>query len=231
MLLAVPTFDVLMDVFDLFRSQLRLQAFEFLTGHGLRHVLAHGGSNPFDQVHPWYLLAEYDAADEAGEAAGLAVFEEAMERGWVLDGVLANSREQAAQLWRLREGITEATARFRPYKNDVSVRVAAMPAFLAEAQALLGEAYPDFEVVWFGHIGDGNLHINVLQPEGVADDEFLRQCAHVTELLAGVLQRHGGSISAEHGVGLLKKPYLDSTRSGPEVALMRTIRTAFDPHG
>ena len=231
LLLAVPTFQVLMDVFALFRSRLELQAFEFLTGHGLRHVLAHGVSNPFDQVHPWYVLAEYDAADEAAEAAGLAVFEEAMERGWVLDGVLANSREQAAQLWRLREGITEATARWRPYKNDVSVRVAAMPAFLAEAQRLLGEAYPDFEVVWFGHIGDGNLHINVLQPEGVADDEFLRQCAHVTELLAGVLQRHGGSISAEHGVGLLKKPYLGSTRTTAEVALMRAIRRAFDPNG
>ena len=231
MLLAVPSFDVLMDVFALFRSRLRLQAFEFLTGAGLRHVLAHGGSNPFEAVHPWYVLAEYDAADEAGAAAGLVVFEAAMERGWVLDGVVANSQEQARQLWRPREGITEATARFRPYKNDVSVRVAAMPAFLAEAQRLLGEAYPDFEVVWFGHIGDGNLHINVLQPDGSDDDGFLRQCGHVTELLAGLLQRHGGSISAEHGVGLLKKPYLRSSRSDAEVALMRAIRHAFDPNG
>ena len=231
MLLAVSSFDVLMDVFNLFRARLRLQAFEFLTERGLHHVLAHGASNPFDAVHPWYVLTEYDAADEDDEAAGLAVFEHATERGWVLDGVIANSQEQAGQLWRLREGITEATARYRPYKNDVSVRVAAMPAFLAEAQALLGEAYPDFDVVWFGHIGDGNLHINVLQPDGSDDDEFLRQCAHVTELLAGVLKRHGGSISAEHGVGLLKKPYLGSTRSAEEIALMRAIRAAFDPNG
>lgn len=231
MLLAVPSFDVLMQAFDLFRARLRLQAFEFLTDRGLHHVLAHGAGNPFDAVHPWYVLTEYDAADEDDEATGLAVFEEAMERGWVLDGVIANSQEQAGQLWRLREGITEATARYRPYKNDVSVRVSAMPAFLAEAQALLGEAYPDFDVVWFGHIGDGNLHINVLQPDGSNDDDFLRQCAHVTELLAGVLQRHGGSISAEHGVGLLKKPYLGSTRSAQEIALMRAIRAAFDPAG
>ncbi|MGY0561548.1 FAD-binding oxidoreductase [Luteimonas sp. A277] len=231
MLLAVPSFDVLMDVFALFRSQLKLQAFEFLTDRGLHHVLEHGGTNPFDVVHPWYVLTEYDAAAESDEAAALAVFEQAAERGWVLDGVIAASHEQASQLWRLREGITEATARWRPYKNDVSVRVAAMPAFLAEAQALLGEAYPDFDVVWFGHIGDGNLHINVLQPEGLADDEFMRRCAHVTELLAGLLQRHGGSISAEHGVGLLKQPYLGSSRSAAEVALMRGIRSAFDPNG
>ena len=231
MLLAVPSFEVLMDVFALFRGRLRLQAFEFLTDRGLEHVLAHGGQNPFDAVHPWYVLTEYDAAAEADQADALAVFEQAAEHGWVLDGVIANSEEQARQLWRLREGITEATARYRPYKNDVSVRVAAMPAFLAEAQALLGASYPDFEVVWFGHIGDGNLHINVLQPDGSDDDEFLRQCGHVTELLAGVLQRHGGSISAEHGVGLLKKPYLSSSRSDADVALMRAIRQAFDPRG
>lgn len=231
MLLAVPSFDVLMDVFALFRSRLKLQAFEFLTDRGLHHVLEHGGTNPFDVVHPWYVLTEYDAVGEADEAAALAVFEHAAERGWVLDGVIAASHEQAGQLWRLREGITEATARWRPYKNDVSVRVAAMPAFLAEAQALLGQAYPDFDVVWFGHIGDGNLHINILQPEGLEDAEFMRRCAHVTELLAGVLQRHGGSISAEHGVGLLKKAYLGSSRSDAEVALMRSIRSAFDPKG
>ncbi|MEN1944897.1 FAD-binding oxidoreductase [Luteimonas sp. MJ293] len=231
MLLAVPSFDVLMDVFALFRSRLKLQAFEFLTDRGLHHVLEHGGTNPFDVVHPWYVLTEYDAVGEADEAAALAVFEHAAERGWVLDGVIAASHEQAGQLWRLREGITEATARWRPYKNDVSVRVAAMPAFLAEAQALLGQAYPDFDVVWFGHIGDGNLHINVLQPEGLDDAEFMRRCAHVTELLASVLQRHGGSISAEHGVGLLKKAYLGSSRTDAEVALMRSIRSAFDPNG
>ncbi|MEN1927361.1 FAD-binding oxidoreductase [Luteimonas qiangzhengi] len=231
MLLAVPSFDVLMDVFALFRSRLKLQAFEFLTDRGLHHVLEHGGTNPFDVVHPWYVLTEYDAVGEADEAAALAVFEHAAERGWVLDGVIAASHEQAGQLWRLREGITEATARWRPYKNDVSVRVAAMPAFLAEAQALLGEAYPDFDVVWFGHIGDGNLHINILQPEGLEDAEFMRRCAHVTELLASVLQRHGGSISAEHGVGLLKKAYLGSSRTDAEVALMRSIRSAFDPNG
>ena len=231
MLLAVPSFDVLMDVFALFRSRLKLQAFEFLTDRGLHHVLEHGGTNPFDVVHPWYVLTEYDAVGEADEAAALAVFEHAAERGWVLDGVIAASHEQAGQLWRLREGITEATARWRPYKNDVSVRVAAMPEFLAEAQALLGEAYPDFDVVWFGHIGDGNLHINILQPEGLEDAEFMRRCAHVTELLASVLQRHGGSISAEHGVGLLKKAYLGSSRTDAEVALMRSIRSAFDPNG
>ncbi|WP_058835852.1 FAD-binding oxidoreductase [Luteimonas abyssi] len=231
MLLALPSFEVLMQVFDAFRARLRLQAFEFLTDLGLAHVVAHGGTDPFDIRHPYYVVVEFDAVDEAQQAAGLAAFEQCAEAGWIVDGVIAQSQAQSEQLWRLREGITEAVARYRPYKNDVSVRIGAMPAFLAAAQALLGEAYPDFEVVWFGHIGDGNLHINVLQPDGLDDDTFMRQCAHVTELLAGLLREHGGSISAEHGIGLVKKPYLDSTRSAAEIALMRGIRTAFDPAG
>ena len=132
--------------------------------------------------------------------------------GLVLDGVISQSDAQAAQLWRLREGITEALARYKPYKNDIAVRVSAMPAFLAETQALLAQEYPQFEVVWFGHIGDGNLHINVLKPDAMENDAFVAQCEQVTKLLADALQRHGGSISAEHGIGLVKKGYLDSTR-------------------
>jgi FAD/FMN-containing dehydrogenase len=134
-------------------------------------------------------------------------------------------------LWRLREGITESLAPYKPYKNDVSVRISAMPSFLQETQALLGEAYPHFDVVWFGHIGDGNLHINVLKPGDASDAEFVRQCEQVTKLLAASLKKHGGSISAEHGIGLVKKGYLESTRSTEEIALMRAMKRAFDPSG
>lgn len=231
MLLALPTFDVLMQVFAAFRSRLQLEAFEFLTDVALKHVLAHGAQNPFEQTYPYYVVTEYATGDENREAAALAAFEHCMELGWVLDGAISQSEAQAQQLWRLREGITESVACYVPYKNDISVRLSAMPAFLAETQALLGEAYPHFEVVWFGHIGDGNLHINVLKPEDMAQDEFVRQCEQVTKLLAAALERHGGSISAEHGIGLVKKPYLSSTRSEAEIALMRGIKRVLDPNG
>ena len=144
---------------------------------------------------------------------------------------IAADPAQAAQLWRLREGITEAVARYKPYKNDVSVRISAMPAFMARTQALIGQAYPHFDVVWFGHIGDGNLHINVLKPDGTDDAQFLQQCEHVTKLLAQVLKDFDGSISAEHGIGLVKKGYLDSTRGEAEIALMKAVKRAFDPQG
>ncbi|MGB5939816.1 MAG: FAD-binding oxidoreductase [Rhodanobacter sp.] len=231
MLLALPDMDALMQVFTLFRARLALQAFEFFTDAALRHVLAHGAQRAIDGDHPYYVVTEFDAADERQQEAALAAFEHALEQGWVSDGVIAQSEAQAAALWRLREGITESLAPRRPYKNDVSVRISAVPAFLHEMQALLTREYPQVEVVWFGHIGDGNLHINVLRPDDLAEDAFIAQCEHVTTLLAVTLQRHGGSISAEHGIGLVKRAYLESTRSAAEIALMRGVREVFDPHG
>lgn len=231
MLLALPSFDVLMQVFAAFRERLQLEAFEFFTDHALKHVLAHGAQKPFDDVHPYYVVTEFASGDEAQEAAAMAAFEACMENGWVSDGVISQSDAQAAQLWRLREGITESLAPYKPYKNDVSVRISAMPAFLQETQALLGEAYPHFEVVWFGHIGDGNLHINVLKPDGVSDKDFVSECEQVTKLLAASLKKHEGSISAEHGIGLVKKGYLESTRSAEEIFLMRAMKRVFDPAG
>jgi len=231
MLLALPSFEVLMQVFAAFRERMQLQAFEFFTDRALEHVLAHGAQAPFEQVYPFYVVTEFAAGDPEQEAAAMAAFEACMEQGWVSDGVVSQSDGQAAQLWRLREGITEAVARYKPYKNDVSVRISAMPAFMARTQGLIGEAYPHFDVVWFGHIGDGNLHINVLKPDGTGDAEFLQQCEHVTTLLAQVLKEFDGSISAEHGIGLVKKGYLDSTRSAAEIALMKAVKHAFDPQG
>ncbi len=231
MLLALPDMDALMRVFGLFRSRLSLQAFEFFTDLALRHVLAHGGQQPIEGEHPFYVVTEFDAPDEATGEAALEAFGHGVEQGWISDGVVAQSEAQAASLWRLREGITESLAPHRPYKNDVSVRVSAVPAFLQEMQALLAAAYPQAEVVWFGHIGDGNLHINVLRPQAMAEDAFIAQCEQVTHLLADTLARHGGSISAEHGIGLVKRAYLASTRSAAEIALMRGLRQVFDPNG
>ena len=230
MLLALPSFEALMQVFATFRARLQLQAFEFLTDVALKHVLAHGGQAPFAEVHPYYVVTEF-ASDEASEVEVLAAFEHCLEQGLASDGVISSSDAQAAQLWRLREGITESLAKYLPYKNDVSVRISAMPAFLADTQALLTAEYPHFEVVWFGHIGDGNLHINVLKPGDMAQADFVTDCERVTKLLAQVLQRHGGSISAEHGIGLVKKPYLGCTRSETEITLMRGIKAVLDPAG
>ena len=231
MLLALPDMDALMRVFALFRSRLALQAFEFFTDVALRHVLARGAQRAIEGDHPYYVVTEFDAPDDLARDAALAAFEQALQHGWVSDGVIAQSEAQAQALWHLREGITESLAPLAPYKNDVSVRVSAVPAFLHDMSALLQREYPQLEVVWFGHIGDGNLHINILPAAGADAGAFIAQCEHATSLLATTLQRHGGSISAEHGIGLVKRPYLASARSEAEIALMRGVRKVFDPNG
>ena len=231
MLLAVPELDALMRVFDACRSRLRLAAFEFLNDPGARHAIAHGAQRPFAGDSPYYVVTEFDAGGEAEQEQALAVFAHCLDNGWVSDGVISQSQAQAAALWRLREGITEALAPRKPYKNDIAVRVSAIPAFMQAMQGLFARDYPDFEVVWFGHIGDGNLHINVLPPAGMADDDFVARCEAVTLALSDVLAGFGGSISAEHGIGLVKKPYLSSTRGAAEIALMRAVRAAMDPTG
>ncbi len=231
MLLALPDMDALMRVFALFRSKLALQAFEFFTDVALRHVLARGAQRAIEGDHPYYVVTEFDAPDDMARDAALAAFEQALQHGWVSDGVIAQSEAQAQALWHLREGITESLAPLAPYKNDVSVRVSAVPAFLHDMSALLQREYPQLEVVWFGHIGDGNLHINILPAAGADAGAFIAQCEHATTLLAATLQRHGGSISAEHGIGLVKRPYLASARSEAEIALMRGVRKVFDPNG
>ncbi|MBJ6984306.1 FAD-binding oxidoreductase [Luteimonas sp. MC1750] len=230
LLLALPSFDVLMQVFQALRERLSLEAFEFFTDVALRHVLAHGAQAPFDTGHPYYVVVDA-AAVGPDDPHLLDAFAHCAEQGWVEDGVVAQSQAQALQLWRLREGITEALAPHLPYKNDVAVRVSAMPAFIAEAQALLSAHYPGFEVAWFGHIGDGNLHINVLKPAALEQDAFVERCGAVTAHLAGLVERHAGTISAEHGIGLVKKPYLGCTRSAAEIAVMRAVRAALDPAG
>ena len=231
MLLGLPAAEALMQVFDLFRAQLSLQAFEFFSDRALAHVLEHGAQRALDSDHPYYVVLEFDAANEAAQKCGMEAFARAQDQGWVSDGVIAQSDAQASALWRLRESITESLAAYQPYKSDVSVRISVLPGFMGEMQAVLARECPQVEVIWFGHIGDGNMHINVLRPEAIAEDAFAQLCERVTALLASTLHRHGGSISAEHGVGMAKREYLQSSRSLAEIELMRGVRKVFDPNG
>ena len=109
--------------------------------------------------------------------------------------------------------------------------VSKVPDFLREIDAVVSEHYPDFEIIWFGHIGDGNLHLNILKPEAMAKADFFRQCEKVNKWVFEIVERYRGSVSAEHGVGLVKKDYLTYTRSPREIAYLRGIKRVFDPNG
>nr|WP_116368509.1 FAD-binding oxidoreductase [Parahaliea mediterranea] len=232
LVLGVPDMGAIMQVLAAYQAAMDLQAFEFFSELALAKVVEHQGlQRPFETPAEYYALLEFEQVTEADMEQAMSLFEHCVEQGWVVDGVISQSVAQAENLWRLREDISETITRWTPYKNDISTTVSKVPDFLAEVEQVVNGAYPDFEIVWFGHIGDGNVHLNVLKPDHLPVDDFKRQCGEVSQWVFEIVQRYGGSVSAEHGVGLLKKDYLPYSRSALEIDLMRQIKRVFDPEG
>lgn len=229
MVLGVGRFHDLLAVLAHFQGVLTLSAFEFFSELALEKVTVHRGlARPLKGAAPFYALIEFD---ESAVERAAAAFEHCVAQGWVSDGVLSQSEAQAASLWQLREGISESIAPRTPYKNDLSVRISRMPEFLDEVDALVRDNYPDFEVCWYGHIGDGNLHLNILKPGTMTQQDFYQRCHHISPRIFEAVAARDGSISAEHGVGLLKRDFLGYSRSPEEVAVMHSIKSVLDPNG
>ncbi len=232
MVLGTPDFDSIMPVLHAFQGKLDLTAFEFFSDKALAKIMARGDVPPaFETDCPFYALLEFEATTEEVANQALETFEYCVEQGWVLDGVMSQSEQQLQNLWKLREYISETISHWTPYKNDISVTVSKVPAFLHDIDRIVGENYPDFEVVWFGHIGDGNLHLNILKPDNLSKDEFFAKCETVNKWVFETVQKYNGSISAEHGVGMTKRDYLHYSRSEAEIAYMKAVKAVFDPNG
>ncbi len=202
-----------------------LSAFEVLWNDFYTLVTTPPAQNtaPMAGDHPYYVLIEAMGSDEAQVEAALA---EAYESALIADAVIAQSEAQRQSLWALRDDV-EQCFRYAPvFTFDVSMRISCMEAYVEEVNACLGAAYPDFRNFTFGHMGDGNLHLVISVGEGDAEHrERVEACVY--EPLASI----SGSVSAEHGVGLEKKPYLGISRNPSEVTLMRTLKRALDPNG
>jgi FAD/FMN-containing dehydrogenase len=231
LVLGVNRMTDVMQVLRTFQEHLDLTAFEFFSHQAMRHVLANGiVSSPFATQAPFYALLELEAISDETVDIAMQLFERCTEAGWVVDGVMSQTSTQARNLWRLREDISESISKHTPYKNDISVTVSRVPAFLEEIDRIVASRYPHFEIIWFGHIGDGNVHLNILKPADLPKAEFFAQCHIVNEWVFEAVQRHDGSVSAEHGIGLMKKAYLGYSRSPEEIAYLKAIKTAFDPN-
>lgn len=227
MLFAAPDLPSIMEICRRARERLSLSAFEFFCERAHQYVTRAGVRQVLAAPSPFFCLLEFDSA----ESAALSLYEECEKDGLVTEAAMARSRQESVAIWNCRERITESLADRLPYKNDIAVRVSRVPAFVAEANEMFSREYPAYEIVWFGHVADGNLHISVLKPEGVGQASFSRHCERVSRLLSELLAKHGGSISAEHGVGLLKRPYLSLSRDPREIALMQQMKRIFDPDG
>jgi len=230
MVLGTPSMQAVMQVLKAFQSKVDLTAFEFFSENALEKVTKHHQlQRPFDSVTDYYALLEFEAENEEVMDTAMQVFEHCMEEGWVEDGSISQSEAQAQSLWSLREFISETISHETPYKNDLSVVVSKVPEFLKEVDDFVAETYPGFEIVWFGHIGDGNLHLNILKPKDMEKDAFFDKCHHVSDKVFAITQQYGGSVSAEHGVGMVKKDFLHFSRSAEELAYMKAIMQVFDP--
>ena len=235
-LATLPSLEAAVGLLQLAQARLgsSLTGFEVMGDHALSLVRAHFPqlAQPLPAA-PWTVLLEQ--SDSEGEAHARALFEAlleaALERGLISDAAVAGSLEQSRVMWRLRESIPLAQSlEGLNIKHDISLPVSAITRFVVATDAALVAAFPGARLVNFGHLGDGNLHYNVQAPLGADGPAFLRDCeAAVNAIVYDAVDAHGGSISAEHGIGALKRDELAQRKSPVALNMMRAIKRALDP--
>jgi len=211
-------------------------AFETFPELAMQMVCSHisGCRNPFDSDYPWYVLVELASqnAQEHVDSQLMGLLEAALEKQQILDGVVAQSVSQRDDFWKLRHGISEAQKHAGgSIKHDISVPVSRMPEFVFKASVLAGSIVQGVRPVPFGHVGDGNIHFNLSQPEGMDKQAFLDTWEVMNESIHGLAVEMGGSFSAEHGIGSLKRNELARLTSDSSLSLMRSVKAAVDPNG
>jgi D-lactate dehydrogenase (cytochrome) len=207
--------------------------FELMARISVEFAFRHAGCrDPLADQHAWYVLLEVSSTQTDGLRRRLdETLEAGLEAGLIIDAVVADSLDQRAALWRIRETIADVQ-RYEggSIKHDVSVPLASVPDFIAEASAAATALIPGCRPCPFGHLGDGNIHFNVSQPVGADKDGFLARWHDMNDVVHAVVRRHGGSISAEHGIGVLKRDELARTKDPVALAVMRTLKTTLDPN-
>ena len=232
LLLAIPDPAHAIPLLGRFQGALpdRIEAFELISGFTFNLVAdaVPNATLPFADEHPWYLLIE--AAVPGDDPVFESILMTAFERELISDAILAKNDNEAEKLWRLRHSIAEAEKHAgKAQKHDISVPVAAMKQFLELAESRLTAELPEAQIIAFGHVGDGNLHYNVMLPSDLEAGLFAEKSAEATRIVYETVVELGGSISAEHGIGVLKKGYLEAYKNDIELELMRTLKSALDP--
>lgn len=237
-LCAVPSPEAALELFNRLQQHdaAAIQAFEYMSGLGVELVLQNipGATLPLEQPAHAYVLIELATPREGADLRGAleTVLGAAMEASLVADAVIAESGAQRAALWRLREEHSEAQKRAgASVKNDVSVPVSKVPELIRRSTEICERLVPGIRCVPFGHLGDGNIHVNLVQPEGADPVAFLARDHELMDAVNAVVRELDGSFSAEHGIGRLKPYMMPEWRGGAELDLMRRIKAALDPQG
>jgi D-lactate dehydrogenase (cytochrome) len=211
-----------------------LTSFELLSDIAVDFSVRHGIDirDPLGSKHRWYVLMELSSSRDDARGTLESILAQGMEQGIVDDAVIAANLSQRAAFWKLRD---EMSAAQKPeggsIKHDISVPVAAVPDFIAQANAAVVKLIPGARPVPFGHLGDGNIHYNVSQPLGANTADFLKKWHAINASVFDIVRRMGGSISAEHGIGVLKRDELPDVKDKVAIELMRAIKASLDPQG
>ncbi|UYG01935.1 FAD-binding oxidoreductase [Halomonas sp. LR3S48] len=236
-LLGLGSLEAVIELYGLARRDCSdlLSAFELIPRRCIELAMEATSSlsDPMDRSYPWYVLLEVSASGPLDLGAMLELLlEQGMAHGLVLDGALAASEAQSRQLWQFRESMLEGQRRRGEHlRTDISVPISAIPAFVDEASRIVMEASPECEIIAYGHVGDGNLHFNILPPQAMPEAEKHGHLHALEERLFEVLDGFGGSISAEHGIGRTKQPAYLARLSPVERELAEGIKALFDPDG
>lgn len=235
--LGVPSPKAAVDLLAFCRERLgdTISSFELMGDKVIDGVLDYlpDGRPPLDKPTPWHVLMEVSWSLEEGLAERLqSVLAQAMERGFLTDGMMATSEQQRKALWLIRESPTDAFAQAGVVlRHDVSVPIAEVPRLIEEGERRFEDKIPGVRVIAFGHVGDGNIHFNLLQPEAMAGEDFRSLKDEVQTDVFDLVEELGGSISAEHGIGRLKRAELAKRKPGIDLDLMRRVKQALDPKG
>ena len=208
----------------------RIEAFELVSKRvfGLVTQYIPDARLPFEVDYPWYVLLEAASGDASDRLEQTLMAE--LDAGRILDAVVAKNEKEAAELWRLRHSISEAERQDgKALKHDISVPLSRMQEFLARGDQLLADLRPDARLVAFGHVGDGNLHYNVVLPRTLRDEEWVAEGDRISRAIYDLVDELGGSFSAEHGVGQAKRAWLRQYRGGAELKLMQQLKMMLDP--
>ncbi len=226
-----PNIEAVIKTMSTFRKKIDFLAFEFFSDSCVDYVMEHTQvDTPLPQRFPYYSILEFESNDGKNNDIVFQLYQELYQEKIILDDAFGSDSISIKKIWGYRENISASISSFSPYKNDLSVTISNIHLFLLEIEKVVVNHYPLFKILWYGHIADGNLHLNIIKSNDISISEFEKKCKEVNILIFEIVQKYKGSISAEHGVGLLKKSYLEYSKSQEEIFYMKMIKNIFDPN-
>lgn len=228
---AVDDKQAILDMLWILRECAPITAFEFFDAASMNYVChAYNLESPFDDHTAYYVLLSYESNADYDQAVYQRV-QKALQQGYIKQYHQAQNQQQADYFWQFRIKISRSLLPYTPYKYDLAVRPSQIPHFVDDMDQLFKTELPHLTTVWWGHVGDGNLHLNILKPDGWESEAFIDYCHEVSKGVFGLIHQYGGTISAEHGIGLLKQPFMQYNKSSEQLSHLQAIKYQFDPQG